>query len=174
MGRRLTLSVVAALALGAGGFALAATLNGTNGPDALKGGPGGDRINGRGGADLLRGLGGRDRLAGGGGGDSLSGGRDKDKLAGGAGADLLDGGRATDRLDGGKGRDGYAMVAGVPQGSPGNDVIDARDGEADEINCGAGFDKVFVDKVEDGVYDCEKVIVPGGTDLGVPPPEASP
>ena len=30
----------------------------------------------------------------------------------------------------------------------------------DEINCGAGIDVAIVDKVEDGVYDCEKVREP--------------
>jgi hypothetical protein len=39
-------------------------------------------------------------------------------------------------------------------------VINARDGQSDEIDCGGGNDKVFVDRVEDGVYDCETVVTP--------------
>jgi hypothetical protein len=41
-------------------------------------------------------------------------------------------------------------------------VVRARDGEADEIDCAAGFDKAYVDRVEDGVYDCEVVVSPKG------------
>ena len=41
-----------------------------------------------------------------------------------------------------------------------SDVIRARDGRPDEINCGPGDDVAYVDRVEDGVYDCERVLAP--------------
>jgi Ca2+-binding RTX toxin-like protein len=40
------------------------------------------------------------------------------------------------------------------------DVIYARDGAPDMIDCGAGDDTVYVDRSEDGVVDCETVIAP--------------
>jgi hypothetical protein len=52
------------------------------------------------------------------------------------------------------------MLDGVELESPGNDVIDARDGTEDEINCGDGEDTAIVDGAEEGVIDCEEVIEP--------------
>jgi len=40
------------------------------------------------------------------------------------------------------------------------DVINARDGGPDMIDCGGGNDTVYVDRSEDGVIDCETVIAP--------------
>jgi Ca2+-binding RTX toxin-like protein len=150
--------------------ALAGFIGGTDGPDTLRGTSGPDRIAGRGGGDLITGRSGRDQLSGGRGGDLLKGGADKDKLEGGRGSDRLLGGEAVDKYYCGPGRDEFNTRDGVVLGSPGNDVIRARDGVADEIDCGAGFDKVFVDEVEDGVYNCEKVAGPKG-EIGkhVPP-----
>jgi Ca2+-binding RTX toxin-like protein len=51
---------------------------------------------------------------------------------------------------------GYQVLTGTP----GNDVIQARDGGPDTIDCGAGNDTVYVDRSEDGVTDCETVIAP--------------
>lgn len=141
--------------------AVGANLTGTKGPDSIRGTNGPDRIKGRSGADKIRGRGGRDRLRGDRGRDVLFGGPERDKLQGGRGDDILRGGRGTNKLQGGRGRDGFAMRDGVQIGSPGNDVIRARDGNPDEINCGAGYDKVFLDQVEDGVYECEVVKLPG-------------
>jgi len=120
----------------------AEVLSGDGGRDNLKGTPGADRLNGRGGADTLRGLAGDDRLVAGGGDDVLIGGKGKDKL------------------NPGKGEDGVNMRDGVELASPGADVIRARDGSPDQISCGDGKDKVFVDSEEEGVYDCETVIEP--------------
>ena len=36
----------------------------------------------------------------------------------------------------------------------------------DQINCGDGKDKVFVDAEEEGVYDCETVVEPPGEEPG--------
>jgi hypothetical protein len=45
-------------------------------------------------------------------------------------------------------------------GTPGDDVIHARDGGPDTIDCAAGDDTVYVDRAEDGVFDCETVVTP--------------
>ena len=42
----------------------------------------------------------------------------------------------------------------------GNDAVDARDGEADQVDCGIGEDTATVDKI-DTVVNCEKVIGAG-------------
>jgi Ca2+-binding RTX toxin-like protein len=51
---------------------------------------------------------------------------------------------------------GYEVI----KGSAGNDVIHARDDGPDTIDCRAGNDTVYVDRAEDGVYDCETVVTP--------------
>jgi hypothetical protein len=154
------LCVILAFALGAGAMVAAKTIKGSSRGEVLKGTKRGDRILGRGGDDLIKGKKGRDRLFGNGGNDTLLGGKGKDKLRGGPGGDVISGGRGPDRIIGGAGENQINMVDGVEQGSPGNDVINARNGKPDEIDCGAGFDTVYVDRAEDGVYDCEKVVTP--------------
>ena len=59
------------------------------------------------------------------------------------------------------------MLNAAPDGSninagPGNDVIYARNGAQDTIDCGDGVDTVYVDATEDGVFNCENVIRPAG------------
>jgi Ca2+-binding RTX toxin-like protein len=152
--------VLLAFSLGAGVVVAAKNLGGSSRGDVLKGTKRADRILGRGGDDLIRGKKGRDRLFGNAGNDTLLGGKKKDKLRGGAGADVLSGGPGPDRMIGGDGENQINMADGVEQGSPGNDVINARNGKPDEIDCGAGDDTVFVDRAEDGVYGCEKVVTP--------------
>jgi Ca2+-binding RTX toxin-like protein len=130
-----------ALVIGLTGFAcvalvavcLAATKAGTQGHDRLVGTKGADELDGRAGADLL---------------------------IGGSGNDVLIGGTGRDTLRGGPGRDGFNMRAGEELPAPGGDRISARDGTADEINCGGGNDTAIVDAVEDGVYNCERVLEP--------------
>jgi Ca2+-binding RTX toxin-like protein len=134
MGRLISFGCVAALA----GLALAAAAIAVN----EHGGRGADVLHGTSGADTLKGLGGRDRLIGG------------------PGDDLLIGGKGADRLIGGSGQDSFNMRRGVELPAPGGDRIYARDKRKDQINCGAGVDVAIVDKVEDGVYDCEKVEEP--------------
>jgi Ca2+-binding RTX toxin-like protein len=48
----------------------------------------------------------------------------------------------------------------VLNGTAGNDVINARDNGPDTIDCRAGNDMVYVDRSEDGVYNCETVVTP--------------
>jgi Ca2+-binding RTX toxin-like protein len=154
------LCVLLAFALGAGAVVGAKAITGSSSGDVIKGTKKADRILGRGGDDLIKGKKGRDRLFGNGGNDTLVGGKGKDKLRGGPGEDVISGGPGPDRIVGGDGANQINMVDGVEQGSPGDDVIDARNGKLDEIDCGAGTDTVYVDRAEDGVYDCEKVITP--------------
>lgn len=100
------------------------------------------------GADVLTGTRYGDRLTGDHGDDTLTGGRGDDCLAGGPGDDRLSGGAGADRLDGGRGRDELS-------GGAGDDVIDARDGRAETVSCGAGKDTVRADK-RDRLKGCER------------------
>ena len=90
-----------------------------------------DHLTGTAANDVLYGLGGNDTLLGLGG---------NDVLYGGAGADTLNGGPGADRIYGG----------------PGNDVLRARDGRRDVVDCGAGRDTAYVDRL-DRVSACETV-----------------
>jgi hypothetical protein len=105
---------------------------GTTGGDKLAGTAAGDHIVGRGGDDRINGAGGDDCVAGEGG---------NDRVRGGAGGDELRGGRGRDRLAGGAG----------------DDVIRARKGSADRINCGAGDDTVYLDNRRDRARHCETI-----------------
>ncbi len=130
------------------------------GPDTLKGTSSGDTLSGRGDGDTLRGRGGNDKLRGGSGDDEIKGAKGRDRIIAGGGDDVLIGGKGRDTLNPGKGEDGVNMVDGVELAGPGPDVIRARDGAPDQISCGDGNDKAFVDAEEEGVYDCETVIEP--------------
>ena len=154
------LCVLLGFALGAGAAVTAKSITGTKKGEVIKGTNHADRIRGRGGDDLIKGRRGRDRLLGNKGNDTLRGAKGKDRLKGGPGEDRIFGGRGRDRIIGGAGSNQLNMVDGAEQGSPGNDVIKARNGQPDEIDCGAGDDRVIVDRVEDGVYDCETVVSP--------------
>ena len=156
-GTRTAAALVLAIAVLAGGSAAAAggalpragqmaVIEGTRGPDTLRGGAKPDVILGR-----ARG----DRLFGGGGFDRIRGGRGSDRLIGqGQGALMV----------GGSGRDEFNMRNGRQIQGAGRDVIRARDGSPDQINCGPGRNDVaYVDRVEDGVYDCERIVTPDGT-----------
>jgi Ca2+-binding RTX toxin-like protein len=96
-------------------------------------------------------------LAGGGNGsngpDRLIGTNHADTLNGRGGADVIKGLRGRDTLTGGPGFDRI-------DGGRGNDRINARDHHLDAIDCGRGKDVAIVDRAEDGVYDCERVVVP--------------
>ena len=97
--------------------------------------------------DLIRGGRGNDRISGGAGDDCLFGQAGNDTLSGGAGKDKLDGGPGKDKLTGGKGKDTFTAGAG-------NDTIIAKDGIAENVNCGKGRDKVKADK-KDKLKSCE-------------------
>ncbi len=80
----------------------------------------------------------------------VAGGPGDDNLAGGAGADVLAGGAGNDTLNGGDGADSYF-------GEAGDDTIEARDGIAERISCGAGSDQARND-FTDILADCERGI----------------
>jgi Ca2+-binding RTX toxin-like protein len=126
---------------------------------------GADEIVGTRHADTIHGRGGADRIAARARGDRVFGGAGFDTLRGGRGADRLVGQRDGALLVGGSGRDEFNMRAGVRIAAGGRDVIRARDGRPDEINCGSGDDVAYVDRVEDGVYDCERVVMPDGVEV---------
>jgi hypothetical protein len=104
-------------------------------------------IEGRGGADDLRGGSGRETIDGGAGDDRIEGGFNHDVLTGGPGRDVIYG----DSTAGNCG--GYGQSCTIPFG---NDVINARDGSADQIDCGPGEDRAIVDAI-DTVANCESV-----------------
>jgi Ca2+-binding RTX toxin-like protein len=92
----------------------------------------------------------RDRLFGGTGNDTLLGGDGDDRLRGGLGDDVLHGQDGNDRLRGGRGRD-------TVYGEAGDDRLVVRDGEADVVDCGPGFDRVRADPMDVVDTSCEVV-----------------
>jgi len=99
---RLT-SGVALLLWGGTSIAMAATINGTPGPDNLEGTATADTINALGGADVVHGRGGP---------DAVNGGDGQDLLFGDAGSDTLRGGADADELRGSYGRDTLFLRGG--------------------------------------------------------------
>ena len=113
----------------------------TDGKDRLIGGDGDDRLFGAGGDDTLLGGSGLDQLVGGNEDDTLDGGDGKDTLDGGAGNDRLSGDTLVNRYKGGSG----------------NDVLNARNGRVETVDCGSGRrDRATVDR-RDRVRGCERV-----------------
>jgi hypothetical protein len=177
----LTLGAAALLAFAA---PAAAQMAGTPGADVLVGLAGDDRLRGGGGDDVLRGGPGNDDLSGGPGTDAATfadspvgvtvtiddladdgppgahdnvqidvedvyGSEFADRLVGSAAANTLDGAGGNDHLTGAGGRDGLF-------GGTGDDRVFARDGIADFIDCGEGFDTAVVDE-RDRVGGCEAI-----------------
>ena len=75
-----------------------------------------------------------------------------DVVGGGPGSDLVCGVGGNDHLNGGAGLD-------VLRGGDGDDVLDARDGVADVVDGGEGFDTAFVDR-GDRTVDVENINFP--------------
>ena len=176
--RRITLlaTAIGVAMLLASGVALAATFDGTDGPDTFVGTDGPDDIRGRAGNDNLSGAGGIDRVRGDGGNDTLSGGpggtldqRERvegdggnDTTSGDGGADEVRGGLGDDDMLGGGGADFIrADEAGIDEVSAGigADVIEAHDDAGiDTIDCGDGVDTVDFDAGVDVVAaNCENL-----------------
>jgi Putative metal-binding motif/RTX calcium-binding nonapeptide repeat (4 copies) len=78
---------------------------------------------------------------------AVAGGNGNDTLRGGAGPDVLAGGAGNDNLNGLGGVDDYF-------GELDNDTIEATDGNAERISCGAGTDSVHND-FTDIIAECE-------------------
>jgi Ca2+-binding RTX toxin-like protein len=93
-----------------------------------------DQIFGSEGPDVILARAGDDTVEGGGGDDEFSGGRGNDTINAGEGKDQVRSGRGSDRL------------------------FTAGDGEADTLNCGAGFDEFDADSVDEAV-NCEQRIM---------------
>ena len=171
---------------GVGGFGLKATIRLGGGDDIyddrlartdwpvvdLDGGDGNDTINGSYGSDVLRGGAGNDILRG------IAG---DDQIDGGPGGDTIHGGADNDTVIGGPGRDsihGDGEYSGTTLG--GNDTIQARDGEIDQVACGWGADSAVLDANDlvDLVTDCEAVdkpaAEPGPGPGGPTPPPTTP
>jgi RTX calcium-binding nonapeptide repeat (4 copies) len=104
-------------------------------------------------AKVVRGTPQADRLVGTATGDKLIGRGGADRLRGRGGGDLLLGDAGRDRIKPGKAFDEI-------QAGDGRDSIRARDRGPDLIDCGPGRDRVVVDRVEDGVFDCERIVEP--------------
>jgi Ca2+-binding RTX toxin-like protein len=123
------------------GGLLADSINGQDGNDTLRGGDGNDDIRGDDGNDALSGDGGNDALFGEGGDDVIEGGAGGDELEGGRGSDTLRGDDGDDTLNGGFDADRLF-------GGAGDDELNGVDGAADQITCGAGFDRVTIDRLD--------------------------
>lgn len=112
-----------------------------------------------------------------GGNDTVTGGSRDETIDGGPGDDHLEGGFGNDTIVGGPGRDVInaeqsASQCGILQSCTvpfGNDTIDVRDGEADQVSCGIGQDKVVADPIDTIDPDCEVVDRAGA---GAPAPGA--
>jgi RTX calcium-binding nonapeptide repeat (4 copies) len=100
-------------------------------------------------SSLIRGMGGNDRLIAYDGNDTLEGGDGDDYLEGGFMNDVLDGGPGIDQFVGD--RTERDVIAA------GSDQIRARDGNAEQINCGIGADTAQVDAVDVVDATCESV-----------------
>jgi len=130
------------------------TLVGTSLADALTGSDAGQELFGNGGNDRVDGLGGPDLVNGGTGDDELFGGAGDDRVEGSAGEDYLEGGAGVDLFAG----DNPCTTEPCTGGS---DFIQARDGEADTVNCGVGADTALVDAIDvvaqDTQHGCERI-----------------
>ena len=131
---------------------------GSDGPDDIKilnpGNEGPSSLTGLGGNDILVGYDFDDVVDGGAGNDTVEGGRGNDTVTGGPGRDTIYGDATSSHCS------WYSCK--IPFG---NDVIQARDGEQDNIDCGIGTDTAVVDKI-DVVANCETV---EGADSNGPP-----
>jgi len=137
----LALLVAAGVALAQDGVSKVCNTNcrGTDRDDQLSGTSKRNVIQGRNGADQIEGNGAKDTLNGNLGADAVYGGNGEDKLNGGGNDDYIQGGIKSDYLGTGSG----------------NDVVAAKDGFRDQIYCGSGYDRVYVDRI-DVLHSCEK------------------
>jgi Ca2+-binding RTX toxin-like protein len=122
---------------------------GTDGPDEIKvvnpGNEGPSSLSGRGGNDILVAEDFDDVVDGGAGDDTVEGGHGNDTVTGGPGRDTIYGDATSSHCS------WYSCK--VPFG---NDTIDARDGEVDNVDCGIGTDQAIVDTI-DVVANCENL-----------------
>lgn len=129
------------------------SFTGTDGPDDID-------INQNTDASTVRGAGGDDRLDLNDGDDTVDGGTGADHIEGGNGHDHITGGPGADFIHGDEPQGECSYIYCKPP--YGNDTIDARDGEVDQIACGVGNDVANVDELDVVSTDCETVNRPGG------------
>ncbi len=128
------------------------TLIGTDQSEVIVGFAGNDLLDGRGADDCLYGGSDDDRLHGGAADDRLSGMGGADVLYGEGGSDTIYGRLGPDRLVGGDGRDTFYAGGG-------EDIVNAKDGRAETVDCGARHDIARVDP-SDTTIGCERVVFP--------------
>jgi RTX calcium-binding nonapeptide repeat (4 copies) len=116
---------------------------GTPQDDIITGTSESDTIHGRSGSDQLFGELGNDTLFGDGRGDTLSGGGGSNQYHGASGPDTIIANESS----------GLDEVEEIFAG-PGNDVINAFDGQPDVIDCGSGADRVSIDSADDLALNC--------------------
>ena len=122
-----------------------------------------DVLTGNDGSQSLFGNAGVDRVDGLGGDDLVNGGTDDDELYGGAGDDRVEGSAGGDYLEGGSGEDVFEgdNVCETEPCTGDSDFIQARDGQADTVNCGVGADTAIVDSLDvvaqDTQHGCERI-----------------
>lgn len=115
-------------------------------------------------ASTVNGNGGDDRLDLSDADDTINGGAGVDRIEGGYGNDTISGGPGADQLFGDEPQGECSYIYCKPPS--GNDTIDARDGEADTVDCGVGpADVANVDAI-DNVQGCETVNRGGSNDNG--------
>jgi Ca2+-binding RTX toxin-like protein len=130
------------------------TLVGSTFDDVLVGNDGPQSLFGNAGLDRADGLGGN---------DIVNGGTDDDELYGGAGDDRIEGSAGGDYLEGGSGEDLFEgdNVCETEPCTGDSDFIQARDGQADTVNCGVGADTAIVDSLDvvaqDTQHGCERI-----------------
>ncbi len=103
----------------------------------------------------IQGRGGNDELGGLDEDETIDGGAGNDRITGGFGNDTLTGGPGTDTIFGDD-TGSYCSIYSC-QLPFGNDTIDVRDGEADNVDCGVGADKVVADALDAVAPNCETV-----------------
>ena len=132
------------------------------GAGAVYGGPGADFLGSRGRHGVVRGGPGRDELSAFDAGRvRMHGGPGRDRLYGSRKADVLRGGPGTDSIDGLAGQDVIDLGPGVDESGfdsgGGADIVRARDGRLDYIDCFAGRDTVVLDRFDLYERSCERV-----------------
>jgi Ca2+-binding RTX toxin-like protein len=132
--------------------------------ESILGTPAADVFTGTAGRDTFDGGGGNDELHGADGDDLLYGGAGDDKVYGDGGADRVEGSYGLDTVDGGAGQDGvFGDTASCSVFcSFDADVLFARDGEKDVVDCGGGADQATVDE-GDVVSYCSTIYRPAAT-----------
>jgi hypothetical protein len=129
-------------------------------------------IYGQYGGNVIRGLAGDDKIQTGSQKDDIDGGTGADSITAGFGDDQVTGGPGADTIlaDGGSVYCGY-YTCEVPYG---NDMVLARDGEIDSVDCGPGQDSVQADANDVVAANCETVDRPGGSTPGATAPTPAP